>query len=390
MTTIGVLGGPWRATVSPGGRITPWNAGSALDWWVAAEDRWHDPAVEASVRQRVIEGTPVVETRVRVPGGDAVQRVYAVADRGGITVVEVENDSPASLAVAFSHPQLLSVRPPASVPIEGITLPDGAVVFPVGHHATLRIGLPHRGGPGTLPADLPGPSAVSRGWTRQTEQASRLVLPDTALVERLVAVRCGLLLDGPEDDERDAAAHVLGLAELVRLGTRADVAVPEMVGAAERLARSARTCGLDWDGFVALAATERVLMASHDPRGAGDVAAVRARLGGDGAPRPAAEPTGIRLVPWVETQLAAGAGDGACVLLPDGHPAGWLGVNWEAYHLPAGPASRVSLAVRWHGERPAVLWELDGAPVNLRGGMAATAWHTGDPHGEALWPAPVT
>ncbi len=41
----------------------------------------------------------MVETKLRVPGGDAVHRVWAVADHGGLTVIEVENDSPMPIAV---------------------------------------------------------------------------------------------------------------------------------------------------------------------------------------------------------------------------------------------------------------------------------------------------
>ena len=34
----------------------------SFDWWIGADDRWRLPAVEAAVRQRTVEGTPVVET----------------------------------------------------------------------------------------------------------------------------------------------------------------------------------------------------------------------------------------------------------------------------------------------------------------------------------------
>ena len=93
MTTTGVVGAQWRATVTPWGAVEPWNGSSVVDWFVAADDRWHRPKHEASTRQTVLGGTPVVETRVRIPSGDAVQRVYSVADSGGLTIIEVTNDS---------------------------------------------------------------------------------------------------------------------------------------------------------------------------------------------------------------------------------------------------------------------------------------------------------
>ena len=42
------------------------------------------------------------ETALRVTGGDVRQRVYAIVDPEGLAIVEVENDSPQPVAVAFS------------------------------------------------------------------------------------------------------------------------------------------------------------------------------------------------------------------------------------------------------------------------------------------------
>jgi hypothetical protein len=47
--------------------------------------------------------------------------------------------------------------------------------------------------------------------------------------------------------------------------------------------------------------------------------------------------------------------------------------------------------VRWHGDRPALLWELqphDGRPVRLRASRLDPGWSTAQPEGEALL-APV-
>jgi hypothetical protein len=137
--TVGVLGQRWRATVTPWGAVEQWDGLGRLDWYVAADDRWHVPADEPTVRQRSIDGTPVVETRVRIPSGDAVQRVYAVADHGGLTIVEVENDSPLPIAVAFTGAELCAIRPPTDVPIKGIDLHGPVTTFPVGHRATLTV-----------------------------------------------------------------------------------------------------------------------------------------------------------------------------------------------------------------------------------------------------------
>jgi hypothetical protein len=79
----------------------------ALDWWIGADDRWHLPSREAAVRQSLVGGAPVVETAMRVPGGDLVHRVWAARDSvaGEVVVVEIENASRLPVAVA------LSIRP---------------------------------------------------------------------------------------------------------------------------------------------------------------------------------------------------------------------------------------------------------------------------------------
>ncbi|MGH8999841.1 MAG: hypothetical protein ACRDY7_10690, partial [Acidimicrobiia bacterium] len=102
-TMVGNLGRPEEPIVDPRGLVTPWFDGWSLDWWVGAGDRWHLPSREPAVRQSLAEGSvPVVETAMRIPGGDALARVYAVMTEAGLAVVEVENRSPTPVAVAFA------------------------------------------------------------------------------------------------------------------------------------------------------------------------------------------------------------------------------------------------------------------------------------------------
>ena len=97
-TTVGTIGSGWRGHVTGWGALDPSDGSGRCDWWIGADDRWYVPAEEPSLRQRHVAGTPVVETSMRVPSGDAVQRVYAVADQGGLTIFEVENCSPLPFA----------------------------------------------------------------------------------------------------------------------------------------------------------------------------------------------------------------------------------------------------------------------------------------------------
>jgi hypothetical protein len=81
-------------------------------------------------------------------------------------------------------------------------------------------------------------------------------------------------------------------------------------------------------------------------------------------------------------------------------PDTWLGQPVEAHDLPTS-YGRLSFAVRWHGERPALLWELDvhqpaavAEAVRSVGPFVLTApgldpaWSSREPRGEALLAAP--
>src|SRR5437588_8474880 len=122
-TAVGNIGSPWEAIVDPRGLVTPWYDGWSLDWWIGADDRWHVPSREAGVRQRLVDASPVVETAMTIPGGDAIQRVYAVAD-DDLVIVEIENASPAPFVAAFG---VRPYNPEGLAVIERIDLHDQTV-----------------------------------------------------------------------------------------------------------------------------------------------------------------------------------------------------------------------------------------------------------------------
>lgn len=417
--TTGVLGGSWRAGVTAWGAVRP-RHGVELDWHVAADDRWHSPRIEAAVRQRRLDGTPVIETRLRIPGGDAVQRVWSVPDAGGLTMIEVANDSPLPIAVAFSRRDLLSTRPPTETGIEGIDLTPDAVAFPIGHHAAVTVAVAHDGrGPCPLPSGLPAAEQVVRGWLRLCERAGRVVLPDDSITEDLVAARSELALAGP-GDPGDPVAFLLGVDQLVRLGEPPDQWGPEVATAAESVVRTAAGLGrrsvrrtlratprtaLPWAAAAALDAAARLAHAADDSRALRDLAAARLRLrrsaprgderagpvggGDDGAVQLSASP--VLRVAATERRLADADGR----LLAAGLPSPWLGGVVEVHDLPIGLGATVSYALRWHGARPAVLWEvaLDGrrehGAITLTSPVLAPGWSTNHTSGEALWPVPA-
>jgi hypothetical protein len=193
---VGTLDDWERATVDPRGLVTPCEGGWSMDWWVGAEDRWHLPSREVAVRQSLVDGAPVVETLMRVPGGDIAHRAWAVRGDGPdpLLVVEVENRTATPVALALvvrpwgptgtarvgaaglegevvevnGAPGIYLPRPPRAVatatdaegdvasivtddraeppPVDAVDCPAGraqvATVFPLTHRTSIRVVLP--------------------------------------------------------------------------------------------------------------------------------------------------------------------------------------------------------------------------------------------------------
>jgi hypothetical protein len=123
-TMVGSVGSSREAIVDPRGLVTPWFDGWSLDWWIGADDRWYLPSRETAVRQSLVDTAPVVETAMRVPGGDAVHRAYAVPGADDLVVVEIENRSPVPFVVALA---VRPYNPEGLAVVERIRLVDGVV-----------------------------------------------------------------------------------------------------------------------------------------------------------------------------------------------------------------------------------------------------------------------
>lgn len=251
-TMVGNVASPWEAVVDPRGLVCPWDDGWSLDWWVGAEDRWYLPSREAPARmgQRLVGASPVVETAMRIPGGQAVHRTYAIAGATEFTIVEVENRSPVPVALALAvrpynleglavvtdialgsghtvtvdgQPALLLPRAPAGVAMS--TLDDGDVAATVTAAKTAaRLGddvhddagmataafvypLPHGA---TLQVAVPAPPATPRRRRQRLASATTPCLPATVPSAEAVArgwaaqTRHGLRLVLPDDRLQEA------------------------------------------------------------------------------------------------------------------------------------------------------------------------------------------
>jgi hypothetical protein len=88
----------------------------------------------------------------------------------------------------------------------------------------------------------------------------------------------------------------------------------------------------------------------------------------------------------VHDLLVVSSDDGSARLLVD-LPREWRGQGVEVHDAPT-LAGRISYAVRWHGARPALLWECE-RPVRLTAPGLDPAWSAAESRGEALLRAPA-
>ena len=239
ITPLGTVSAGVIAVVDEAGVVTVDGEAWSLDWWIGAEDRWHRPGEEPTVRQASVGNAPITETSLRVPGGDVRHRAYAVQATGpGWTgpavVVEVENRSGVPVALAW-------VIQPGFERIEA----DGQVVRIDGRVGALLDRVPARavqGTPGTIASRLAAgddqpsivPATVGAGGL---EAALVVPLTHTATVRLLIPVleadasgpkprrpfrrkvapiQPGPVWSAPDADavERGWAAHTEGLAGL--------------------------------------------------------------------------------------------------------------------------------------------------------------------------------
>ncbi|MBM3828136.1 MAG: hypothetical protein FJW09_05780 [Actinobacteria bacterium] len=408
MLPIGVFGRPAVGRVAPSGRVSFVDGSPDLGWHVAADDRWYDPEREVAVRRSDTGGLPIVSTRMRVPGGDIVHRVWCASGPNArpIVVVDVENDSPMPVAVAFTRNDLSVSRPIAARgaegtwPAPGLELAIAPTVMPVGHRARVRVAV----GRGVDLERLADVDAVARGWSTMCEGSSRLVLPDlrsgTPLVDRVNRAKVGLALaDDTEMPWRDAdelSTWLIDRFHAQRLGARSTPA-EEVAGAIERIVRQSRR-GRMSSRRAAAVRVGAIWLSGRDEHTVGDIARiVRRKLGDElptvlGGPRLDVDTASSdgEVITAVEESLVSWRGDDRLTLCPDGIVAERLGSSFEAHGLAVAFGARLSMAVRWHGPNAAVLWDIEASdegparPVELRCG-ADDQWSSNEARGEGLW-----
>ena len=367
---VGALGSAGRAIVDARGALAVVGEDWTLDWWIGADDRWRVPAREPAVRQVPMAGVPVAETRTKVPSGDAVQRVYGIGGPGDVVVVEVENASPAACIVAFvvrgatslaldGSQVLIDGRVALTLPfppprwdvtdfelepeqcgaqtglIEPRSFPGGTLhatlLFPLSHRNRLRIGVATGDVKPTVDlAQVPTADAAARGWHHHLDRAMR-VKTSAGFAAELDLARSQILLDPDPSAATSAALEDWGFDEEAEWAWR---------GLSLRDRRAARRRS----GVVDGAGPAGVLL--------------RAR---DGLVRDTESGVELLHVP------------------PD------PGVDLEVHDAPSR-FGLISFALRWHGENPALLWEVTDPQRGLviRAPVLAPEWSTHDAVGETL------
>ena len=292
----------------------------------------------------------------------------------------------------------------------------GALVVPLPHRSTMRFAVPAGDLMDNPAVVLPSSDRVVAGWSSRLDRAATVELPDTATPQRMLV---DLLLAEPEP---------AGVVELARWGleTEASIRLAALdLGAGSEPLRAAAAfwtltrCREAFDGVGAVSLDDLVRSAGDDPAAleslvslaslfdaTGDQLAAddvrrqvsargAAAIGFSYAPAPKGDPdtcpaAGLRRVAGLAVRPSADGLD----LLPALVPDVWLGRPVEVHGL-ATPVGRLGFALRWHGNRPALLWQLerhDGVEgeVVLRVPGLDTAFSSTSVSGEVLLAVPAT
>ncbi len=472
-TLLGIFGEPPVAAVDRAGAVQLADADWLLDWWILGEDRWYAPSTEAAVRQQRLGAGPIIQTALRITGGDVMHRTWAVhdADRPAV-VVEIENTTTAPVALALAirpfdlngrighpvvdlggdHIQVGEVRLHFSLEARD-TMPDHhAVVIPLPHAATARVLIS-----GREEADrrqVPDLATAVRAWDSLITSKTRLVLPDqrlTALFDQgrgrlslgfrylyhritqlegsagreLAAVTLtgssteaseilrSLVADdwlprpGRLDEPESLAAVADGIAWATVL--HAPLLAEALLPVLTQLAQLTRRKGSGPPGQLAERALARVAKlagqgaaaAAIDPRfGLGPDPAMPETVAALSALTQEASETGA----WGDDDIGPvtrglialrhlvvqerWADDQPEIDLFTEWPTAWRGGAAELHAFPTA-FGQISAAIRWHGYRPALLWQFDRcdhvqSSVQLRCSALDPDWSTTAASGETL------
>jgi len=332
--------------------------------------------------------TPVGRSYVAAAGRLSVDRseikvgetalLSAERRAGGVATAAYSDDGPDPWHTVMSSPESSDV----SIDL-GYAGGFAAMVFPLPHRASLQIRIAVDG---DLSGRVASPSDIASGWRAITSRSATVEVPDRQMVEAwrrivpdlviaagspdpLVAAEVAPWLDlaGLHQEADRARATIVIAAEAGRL--RGHGAAAAITALASRDLRAGEPSGLDQlidlllpaagdaTNRHTIAAAALVLRSAH-PGPAGGLAALAASLPEPEAHQP--ETPVARGAAAVIGNLMGPVAEGSLDLLPT-VPSDWFGQSIDVRNL-ATHVGRVSFSVRWHGSRPALLWEREGGP----------------------------
>lgn len=407
------------------------------------------------VAAAVVDGEPVALVEIENKGGVAIAVGLGVrplvhshqGGRGFVSYAKAEADqidlgkqgrvrllSSAAATVAVEGEDLLASmpEPDAGVASAAVSSRRGAaqagVVLPLPHTATTRFYI-ELAGPTRVDAAVPTIDDVQRGWGVHLGSGARFVVGDTSVAEHWESAGRKLLTEWPSSarvpawitaqSERGFGNDALRLfgelervddehAVLASLGRWSMLTEPtsglddlyRIIGVVGRAAKSVdgstKLAGPGWlgSGYEALADKLRLI---EQPDVADWVASFTAKIDHAGSqPDPQAErgapdsASPVNFVLAVRDSLLWDHLDTA-ELLP-ALPLAWRGRSIDAFDVPI-VGGTLSFGLRWHGPRPALLWEHDVEGFTLAASALDPSWSSDETSGEVLladpgWPKP--
>jgi hypothetical protein len=341
-----------------------------------------------------------------VPGGDARSRIYGIGGHAGLLAIEIENDSPAPFVVAFvlrpsapdgqlyslavhgtwvvadGRPILRTLQKPRrwAVSQQGRTFDvvatgdapagpfpttrsragtlAGAFLHPLAHRAKLRacvvIGL-DAAAPleASDPELLPTPSQAVLGWKAQLDRGMHVMVPDERLQTAIDAARAALLLSAA-NTSRPTPGKFIALEDW-GFDREGEVVWKQLGSRDRRRANQRNASSGAWDEV------RRMLVESSPTFSWPD------------------GPSGF--LHAMREVLVREYADGRVALLPE-FPLEWVGHSVEVHDVPTR-RGLASFALRWHGARPALLWECTSV-LRVTCPALDPGWSSDEPRGDAL------
>ncbi len=446
--TIGGIDTGPVATVDDRGLVSTLDDRFSLDWWIRTGSGWAYPSRTRKLRQTV-GVVPIVETSFPVDGGSVVASTYVVqTSQGPVIAIDYLNDSrtPVALALAVRpidgdglgiiehikvYDNTVSVdggvvlradrSPSAAVAVADFaSLPpavenaaaessdeaastegtaQAALIFPMLEGVALRVIF----GADTPLPEVPRRTGVENGWLAhldqflQVEVEGETVGDDLALAVRRLqtSVRGGRVvrtradLDSWSRSDDLCVADALLEAGDVHAATEIvlDALDPDKLLAATKLERERSL-----DGFLRLWQHTR---RPHILAAARESLEIPPKVLVGAVPSPVLSQSQawstISACAVLETRAAFVVENDQELHLLAGFDQAWRGRSIDVRNARTA-FGRLSYSLRWHGERPALLWDLDidadamdfPEPAAIMAPMLDPRWRTQDQAGEAL------